>query len=468
MNYGITRYLVAGLIVLSLLGGVAVRAASASGIAQNGGISGASTVIFSEDKLGGVSLNEASGYDKGAYCKFTSIGNGIVNMGNVNKPTVWAKNHSKQDVRVGTSVYQKLANGTLDVIWNSSSTKYTVTATHLAIDPVDPPALPAGPTYVLAYYLDWYDPNYPNAEVTEGREVIGYTDYWRFVAGQTQTTSSESNVCNSFWAPYAKLINTSGTVGSTINFYIYRFPIDVTAYVRYDGVVIGSVHTNSSGEGAGSVKVPASIMGPHTLKFSYGSWVAQATYTVKPRIKVTPNTVSRGQVVNVSLRGYKGYEPVKIRWKKGDSFVQVAQVTTSSTGSANVNVVVPSFVPDGTTSVRGDGVYGHAQTNAVTVSGGPFNSSTAKTPTATATPTSTATATPATPELTPTAPIETATPEPTETASPTAETPVTDETATPEPSPTVTAEPTDTPTATDEPSSPTPTETPTVEATTTP
>jgi hypothetical protein len=464
MNYGIVRYLVAGVICMSLLGGVVIRGTSAIASGQDGNFSAASTDIFHDGLPGGFSLNEASGnYAKGAYCKYTKVGSGIVNMGNVNKPTVWAKNHNQQDVRVGTSVYQKLANGTLDVIWNSSSTKYTVTATHLAIDPVEPPNLAAGPTYVLAYYVDWYK---PNSEVTEGRAVIGYTDYWRFVAGDIQATESETKVCNSFQAPYNTLINTTGTVGSLINFYLYRYPLNVTVTVRYDGVAIGSVHTSSAGDAAGNVKVPASIMGPHTVKFTYGSWASQATYTVKPRIKVTPTTVSRGQIVNISLRGYKGYEPVKIRWKKGDTFVQVAVVTTSSTGSANVGVVVPSFVPDGTTSVRGDGVYGHAQTNAVTVSGGPFSSSTVKTPTPTPTktapPVATTTATPtASPTATVPAPTETPTAAPTElaTETPATETSTPTETATQEPSATATDVPVESPTATD---------TPTVEATVTP
>jgi hypothetical protein len=360
---------------------------------------------------------------------------------------------------VWTVVYQKLASGTLDTVWISQGTTYEVTQAPLTIDPPVSPNLPVGPTYVLAYELDWYDPT-TNNQVTEGREVVGYTHYWRFI-GSPYQKFSESSVCNSIWPPYNTLIETTGAVGSLLNFYIYRYPRNVTVNVRWDGAVIGSVGTTSTGDAAGNVKVPASIMGPHTIKFTYGSWVSQATYTVKPRIKVTPSTASRGQVVNVSLRGYKGYEPVKIRWKKGDTFVQVAVVTTSSTGSANVGVVVPNFVPNGTTSVRGDGTYGHAQTNALTVSGGPFNSATLKTPTPTPTltktpsPTATAIVTTTTPPATATATVElpteaptetlTATPIASETATPSVEatsevatdTPEPTETATPEPSPTV-------------------------------
>jgi hypothetical protein len=438
MKHGVVRYVVLGFYIVSLLGGMAFRATS--GLAQDRSISGASTVIFQEDKVRGFELQEPPAVSQGAFCKFTTLGNGIVNLGHVYKPKVWAIYHNKQNARVGTIVYQKLATGKLDLVWISEGTTYEVTETKQEITPPVSPNMPAGPSYVLAYWIDWYDPN-TNNQVTEGRAVIGYTHYWRFI-GSPYQKFAESNVCNSIipqMKPYATLINTEGTVNSNLNFYVYRYPMNVTVYVKWDGAVIGSVKTGSVGDAAGLVKVPASIMGPHTLTFSYGSWISSATYTVKPRIKIIPSSVSRGQTVNVSLRGYKGFEPVKIRWKKGDTYVQIATVTTSSTGSANIDVKVPTFVPDGTTSVRGDGVYAHAQTNAVTVSGGPFVASQVKIPTPTSTQTTTATAT-STSTPTPTAPTATPTVQaPTETPTAEATAPVEEtQTVIPDASPVVT------------------------------
>jgi hypothetical protein len=161
--------------------------------------------------------------------------------------------------------------------------------------------------------------------------------------------------------------------------------------------------------------------------------------------------------VNVSLRGYAAHETVNIRWKKGSTWFHIAYVTTSSTGSANIDVRVPTFVPDGPTSVRGDGRYGRAQTNAVTVSGGTYRPSEATktpTPSPTASPTATATIEPtqtpeASPSVDPTSPVSTPEASPTETSTeiPTVDTPTTEptESATPAIEATATSEPTSTP-----------------------
>ena len=88
-------------------------------------------------------------------------------------------------------------------------------------------------------------------------------------------------------------------------------------------------------------------MGNHQIRWTSGQFSASSAFTVIPGIKVTPASVVRGQTVDVSLRGFAAREVVRIRWNKGSSWVEVARVTTSNTGSANVNVAVPSFASFG-------------------------------------------------------------------------------------------------------------------------
>ena len=90
-------------------------------------------------------------------------------------------------------------------------------------------------------------------------------------------------------------------------------------------------------------------------------------FEVAPRIKVIPSTVSPGQTVDVSLRGFGKRESVRIRWLVNGSWVTIATVVTSNTGSANVDVTVPANADLGQNSVRGDGAEFRQQTNAVTV-----------------------------------------------------------------------------------------------------
>jgi len=71
--------------------------------------------------------------------------------------------------------------------------------------------------------------------------------------------------------------------------------------------------------------------------------------------------------VTVSLRGYGKTETVRIRWLVAGSWVTVATVTTSNTGSATVSVTVPATADAGPNAVRGDGTVFRQQTNAVIV-----------------------------------------------------------------------------------------------------
>jgi hypothetical protein len=93
---------------------------------------------------------------------------------------------------------------------------------------------------------------------------------------------------------------------------------------------------------------------------------------VPPRIKVTTSAAVRGQLADVSLRGYAKNETVRIRWEYGDGWKLIATVVTSNTGSANLQVTVPTWAEDGFNSVRGDGTIMRQQTNIAFVQGGPF------------------------------------------------------------------------------------------------
>lgn len=216
-------------------------------------------------------------------------------------------------------------------------------------------------------------------------------------------------------------------------------------------------------------KVPAAPKGTRILKIQRIDGTSETfTMTVKPRIKVPNPTVVRGFQYEISLRGFTANESIKIRWQKPNgSWVQVGTATTSSTGSANPIIEVPTWAADGLHKVRADGATSSAQTNTVNVSGGTFIPAAVKkspSPTATATPEPTATQTPVatvteetTPEPTPIATVDT-TPEPT--TEPTVE-PVPTE----EPALDPTPEPTVEPTSTEPALEPTASIEPTVEAT---
>lgn len=324
--------------------------------------------------------------------------------------------HYSQPVTVRWDLYKLSSSGSATLVKRSSEyADYAYASSPAVYGYYTFSNLPIGPSYVGVARLTWYDAY----GTVEGYSDALYDYYATYTYGSYKGVN---DACYNPYHPTASLTPSNGIVGSTVSFSTSSFPAITSLSVKWDGTSLGSISTNSSGKALGTFKVPAAPMGTHTVRWSTGSLAAQRTFTVVPRIKIRPSAnVQRGQIVNVSLRGYHARETVNIRWKKGSTFVQIAHVTTSSTGSANIDVHVPKWVPDGQTSVRGDGTYGRAQTNTVTVSGGPFSASSAKTPTPTKTATPAVTLAPTTP--TPTLAAPTATPEvaPTETATATLE-----------------------------------------------
>jgi hypothetical protein len=263
--------------------------------------------------------------------------------------------------------------------------------------------------------------------------------------------------------PKVTISPTRTTVNNWITYNVTGFPLNAPLKItwrRLSGSIfdIATVQTNGVGAISGQFRVPATPGGAgQQITFKAGTVAKTVTFEVVPRIKVNTNPAVRGQYADVSLRGYAKQETVRIRWKKGDGWVTLATVVTSNSGSANVNVKVPAWAPNGANSVRGDGSVFRQQTNTATVNGGPYVPAAATTPTPTwtdsATPASTTMPSTATATVT-TVPAET-TATPTELA----------------PSETATTEPSSTPSPTTEPPSPTtstPTETPASEQTTIP
>lgn len=248
--------------------------------------------------------------------------------------------------------------------------------------------------------------------------------------------------------PNATVGRSAGTVNTWVTYTVTGLQPLVTFewnLVRPDNstLLLVTATVDATGAATGRFRVPATPGGKNQkLRVTSDQFSKDFTFEVIPRIKVTPDPVQRGQQVDISLRGYAKKEVVRIRWKRGSSYVEVAKVTTSNTGSANVTITVPLFAADGENSVRGDGTIFRQQTNTVTISGGP-TAAELETPTPTTTPTPTPiateapTATPtveATPEVSPT-PVETPTPEVTPEPTVPAE-------VTPEPTPEPTIEPT--------------------------
>jgi len=169
------------------------------------------------------------------------------------------------------------------------------------------------------------------------------------------------------------LSSTSAAVNATVTYAIEAFPADSDVTVTWQRpggstLIVGRVMTDNVGSASGSFKVPATEGGNHNrVIFAAGAAGVTLPFQVTPRIKVIPAEVSAGDEVDASLRGFVKGESVEIRWLVDGVWVPIATVSVSNTGSANLTVTVPANAGEGLNSVRGDGVWLRAQTNAVTV-----------------------------------------------------------------------------------------------------
>jgi uncharacterized surface anchored protein len=240
--------------------------------------------------------------------------------------------------------------------------------------------------------------------------------------------------------PAITISPTTGRVDTNLTVTVSGFPAGVTVWIKFDDTVMTKLTSSATGTGTTSFKVPAGPKGPHIVKAVAGTVSASTTFTMIPRIRLSPVSGWIGTSVDISLRGYTPRETVEIRWYANSTlYIVLKTVTMSSTGSGNTTFNVPSGLT-GDHKVVGKGSATGNYASAIFTLAVPTPIAT-KTPTKTPTPTVTRTPTPTfTPSKTPTA---TATRTPTPTRTPTA-------TATATRTPTATSTPTGTltPTAT--------------------
>jgi hypothetical protein len=437
------RVLVVVLLVVPLLAGqtlglITTPVAPEQSQAANQ-ITAAETLLSKTGTIGTWAFREPPGYApiKCTYPQVTNQFRGIT----VPMPVVFpVEGVLFQNVKVMPKLYQRLPNGSRVFLSDMGSTSGTTSVAAPLGTLSFGTGVDLGSTIVATVVITWFD----GSMNVQGSVELLYNRYQTTGLGPPDVVFRVTDACYPALPALANLGISQGTVNQSIPFTINRFPQNPAVTIYFDGQQIGSVGTNLYGTGVGSFTVPAAPKGQHTVKFYRFGRQASDTFTIKPRIKIIPNeNIARGQTVNVSLRGFNKQEIVRIRWKLGSSWVQIAQVTTSNTGSANINVKVPTFAPNGPNSVRGDGNKGGAaQTNAVTVNGGPLSGSSVKpTPTKTSTPAPSPTSIPATSTPTSTiAPTQTVAP-PTATATPTV-------TSTPEPTETPSSVPSVIPTET--------------------
>ena len=104
--------------------------------------------------------------------------------------------------------------------------------------------------------------------------------------------------------PTITISPTTGRVDTNLKVIVAGFPANVTVYIKFDDTVMTKLTSSSTGGGTTYFKVPAGPKGPHIVKAVAGSISAKTTFTMIPRIRLSPVSGWIGSSLGISLRGY--------------------------------------------------------------------------------------------------------------------------------------------------------------------
>jgi hypothetical protein len=335
-----SRFVIVMLLFMFLFGGV-VLPGTVHGEAASGDLTASTKVLSQTGTPGKWAIKEPSNFPA-VPCYYPSSTSDYPQTRKVNVLVYPEAGLTSELVQVTTSIKRRLPDGSLQsVVSPQDSVTSTGTATAAAPYESNPGQLivplygDLGSTLVQTVSIQWG---------LSGRVELLLTKYQTTLQGPPDQTLAITDACYPALPATGMLSDNTVTVDQKVDFNYFRMPsvpgVGVGIYI--DGIFQMNWNTNAYGNGSYYFPVKPMPMGKHTIKaYRYGR-SATTTFTVIPRIKVRPNvTHQRGETVDISLRGYAKYETVAIRWKKGSSWVKIAEVKTSSTGSANINVTVP-------------------------------------------------------------------------------------------------------------------------------
>ncbi len=204
--------------------------------------------------------------------------------------------------------------------------------------------------------------------------VGSYTATLTVTASNGMTdTDTVSITINHLGEPTVNIDPDRAAPVANIAYEIANFPrgseVSITWTTNHGAIhEMGTVLVSESNAASGSISVPAGPGGlGNFLTFSLDGISVSAEVEVRPRISPSVLTAAPGQTITVNLRGFARRDNVLIRWKVGDTYVNVGTATTSSTGSVtNKAITIPANAQGGLNTIRVQGTISQ-NTSTVTV-----------------------------------------------------------------------------------------------------
>lgn len=145
-----------------------------------------------------------------------------------------------------------------------------------------------------------------------------------------------------------------GTVGTSFSMTGHGFPAGATATLSFAGAAVGSGVVGSNGLVTLSGVVPTATLGAKTVTISAGGQSASASFTVKPRITLSPNSGPPVTTFTVSGDGFEASVPVAVS-VVDPAITLGATVITGGDGTFSMRTTMPVTVPNGARTIRAVG-----------------------------------------------------------------------------------------------------------------
>lgn len=167
-------------------------------------------------------------------------------------------------------------------------------------------------------------------------------------------------------SPAITISKTSGIVGTSVTVKATGFPASATLSLKWDGVQVGSARSDRAGAASFTLRVPAAIAGAHKIAVSTTGKTKSKTFTVLPRMTLSPVSGKAGTTVYVTLTGFGASESVTVKW---GGATNVASGKTDSKGGWKGSFKVPQNAAAGTVTLRATGAGGSAAERSFSVTG---------------------------------------------------------------------------------------------------
>jgi hypothetical protein len=145
------------------------------------------------------------------------------------------------------------------------------------------------------------------------------------------------------WTPFIELSPKSGVPGTKVAVNGQRFTVDEYVEIYYDGTRVATGRTDSSGDFTITFTVPGGYKGAYEVYAKVLDDTADAYFTVKPGLTVSPEKGPVGTTVTVKGQGFaKNETGIELRYYlDGNYETEARNITANTKGSWKTSFPIP-------------------------------------------------------------------------------------------------------------------------------